>query len=724
MNNSYSLFFILVFLLPLNELSANHKEWTKISDSYLFQNQYDSALFYIKKAQHNAKELKDEILFHRLLNKEGFILARNSEFDSAWLLHEIVFDFAFDNELLDMQHETNYHFGVTKVIMGLFEEAEDYFKRAADYFESKRIPNKEYLGRIYNNLAFIYTLNKDYDRAMIFLNKSVIQFESKEFIHYQAVNSSLLALIHVRKKEYESALDNYLKAIDLYNQANYWINRSEVYFGLVEIYHELGNETQERIYIDTLKQLLETKITPVERQSINGFLASYYEKRKDLATAYPYFKAKVMIEDSLQIVDRIETIANIEFRNYNDLQEQKINLLEAQLYTQRQYNQMQKLFLFIAVIVSIYLTGFILVFRKVIKQKKISEEQLKLKNDQLSEKNSQIDLTLNRLVQSEKMALLGRLSAGIAHELNNPIGAIKGNIELVKHLSLVEMETFVKIMKSLNQDELHEFTLIISEIKSGFDTREGESGLDDKRLARNVRQFFESVNILNKEVVIDYFIDLKIDRDLNRFSHIYSLENNVELLELLVSLIDRNNALNTSLIAIDRISKILGSFKTYSFKRGWEEFNNFNLASNIDTILNLHKNILTGVTINRDVDHSLVVYGIPDEMSQVWSNIISNAAYAMNYNGELSIVVRKKGTDKIEVSISDTGGGIKTVAGADIFEPFFTTKPEGEGSGLGLDISKKIIEKHGGTIQCKNNDRGAVFIVLLPLTVDSNHGES
>jgi len=723
MSKFFCLFLSVGLFLASSELTANHKEWTKKSDVLLYQNQFDSALYFIKKSQQNAKELKDEILYHRLLNKEGFILARSGEFDSAWLLHKLVFDFAIENELLDIQHETNYHFGITKLIMGLFEEAQDYFKVSSDYFESKHIPNKEYLGRIYNNVAFIYTIYKDYDRALVYLKKSVSYFESQEFMHYQAVNFSLFALINVRKKEYESALENYLKAIDLYNKTNYWINRSEVYFGLVEIYRELGNSVMEKNCIDTLKQLLETNVTPVEQQSINGFLASYYENRNDMASAFQYFKAKVNIEDSLQIVERIKSIADIEFKNYNILQEQKINLLETQLYTQKQYNQMQKLFLFIALIVSIYLTGFILVFRKVIQQKKISEAQLKIKNDELTEKHLQIELTHNRLVQSEKMALLGRLSTGIAHELNNPIGAIKGNIELVQHLSLIEMDMLVKIFKGLNPSELMEFSLLISEVKVGFEM--GDTNWDEKRLAKNVRQFFEPVSISNKDLVADYFIDLKIDKDLNRFANIYSLENNVEVLELLVSLIDRHNSLKTSLIAIDRIAKILGSFKTYSFKRGWEEFQNFNLAKNIDTILDLHKNILTGVRINKDIDYSLMVFGIPDEMSQVWSNIISNASYAMNYNGELTIGLHKKGKDKVEVKISDTGGGIKIAENANIFDPFFTTKPEGEGSGLGLDISKKIIEKHGGTIQWKNHDLGAVFIVLLPLNIDSNnYGES
>jgi signal transduction histidine kinase len=107
----------------------------------------------------------------------------------------------------------------------------------------------------------------------------------------------------------------------------------------------------------------------------------------------------------------------------------------------------------------------------------------------------------------------------------------------------------------------------------------------------------------------------------------------------------------------------------------------------------------------------------PDELNQVWTNLIHNALQAMNYQGTLTIDVTTTIDQQAKISITDSGSGIPEEIQSKIFEPFFTTKPPGEGSGLGLDIVKKIIEKHHGQIEVKSIPGQTIFTIYLPINL-------
>jgi signal transduction histidine kinase len=123
-----------------------------------------------------------------------------------------------------------------------------------------------------------------------------------------------------------------------------------------------------------------------------------------------------------------------------------------------------------------------------------------------------------------------------------------------------------------------------------------------------------------------------------------------------------------------------------------------------------------GVTVVRDYAEDLpVVEAIPGELNQVWTNLIDNAVDAMEGAGTLRITVRGV-EDGVVVEIADTGPGVADDVAAHAFEPFFTTKDVGKGTGLGLDISRRIVvERHGGDISLESRDGGAVVVVRLPL---------
>jgi signal transduction histidine kinase len=117
------------------------------------------------------------------------------------------------------------------------------------------------------------------------------------------------------------------------------------------------------------------------------------------------------------------------------------------------------------------------------------------------------------------------------------------------------------------------------------------------------------------------------------------------------------------------------------------------------------------------------VYAFPDEISQVWMNLIHNALQAMDYHGDLTIEVRGKEQEEepaVEVIITDTGCGIPREVQGQVFDPFFSTKRRGEGTGLGLDIVRTIVRRHGGQIDFTSTEgEGTSFRVRLPLESDT-----
>jgi len=156
--------------------------------------------------------------------------------------------------------------------------------------------------------------------------------------------------------------------------------------------------------------------------------------------------------------------------------------------------------------------------------------------------------------------------------------------------------------------------------------------------------------------------------------------------------------------------------KNYSHRQSDDVKVLTSLTDNMETVLTIYHNQLKyGVEVSKNYQSNLPeINAFPDELNQVWTNIIHNAIQAMNNKGTLDInIIRNNGT--IDVSITDSGPGIPADIQAKIFEPFFTTKKAGEGSGLGLDIVRKIIEKHEGTIKVDSVPGKTTFTVSLPV---------
>lgn len=189
----------------------------------------------------------------------------------------------------------------------------------------------------------------------------------------------------------------------------------------------------------------------------------------------------------------------------------------------------------------------------------------------------------------------------------------------------------------------------------------------------------------------------------------------IDLLQMAYKLSGLQRSAQTIGIATDRASKVVFALKTYAHPSQSSNRVALDLIASLDTALTLYQNqFKRGVDVIRLYEPIPSIEGYPDELNQVWANLLQNALQAMDYRGTLTLRVWQQG-EQVRVHVTDTGVGIPAEIQAKIFDPFFTTKAAGEGSGLGLNIVKKIVEKHHGQITLTSSSGCTTFELSLPI---------
>jgi signal transduction histidine kinase len=244
------------------------------------------------------------------------------------------------------------------------------------------------------------------------------------------------------------------------------------------------------------------------------------------------------------------------------------------------------------------------------------------------------------------------------------------------------------------------------------------SAKEKRQFKRALIRQLEVQDIENSDTIADTLVDLGVYDDISLFLPLLQDPDSKTILKTAYQLASLQKSTTTIRTAADRAAKVMFALKTYSHYQSSEHRVEANLTEGIETILTLyHHQLKHGVELIRNYEAdlpSIICY--PDELNQVWTNLIDNALQAMKNKGIITIDVRRQ-AHQIQVSITDSGKGIPLEILQKIFEPFFTTKAPGEGSGLGLDIVKKIIEKHQGEIKVESIPGQTTFTVFLPFNV-------
>ncbi|MCQ1550111.1 MAG: ATP-binding protein [Candidatus Accumulibacter phosphatis] len=288
-----------------------------------------------------------------------------------------------------------------------------------------------------------------------------------------------------------------------------------------------------------------------------------------------------------------------------------------------------------------------------------AEEALRRHQQQLEElvgqRTTQLQQANEQLLQSEKLASIGQLAAGVAHEINNPIGYVHSNIG--------SLEGYIEDL----------FDMI-----GMYEKAESSSTFPDFALA--LRQKREA-------------IDLEF------------LKEDIPML------------MRESREGIDRVRKIVQDLKDFSHVDSSNEWQWANLHAGIESTLNVVRNeVKYKADVVQEFGDIPEIECLPSQLNQVFVNLLVNAAHAMGEQRGQITIRTGNGSDSVWLEFADTGSGIPEEIQARIFDPFFTTKPVGKGTGLGLSLSYGIIQRHNGTISVRSRTgEGTVFRIVLPI---------
>lgn len=322
--------------------------------------------------------------------------------------------------------------------------------------------------------------------------------------------------------------------------------------------------------------------------------------------------------------------------------------------------------------------------------------------------------------QDEKMMALGKLSAGLAHELNNPAAAIvRGSNSLLKHLQLAP-NTLKKIVSvKMTEEQVdavnNKFFEVLARKEKPILTLMQRTGMEDE-----LADCLQGHGVDNSQELAENFIEFGFScEDTDNIASIIPPDDLNAVLNWL------NNNLETERMVIDireasqRIEKLVSSVKNYTHmdRDRDKQFADIHLGiRNTLTMLD-YKMKKGNIRLHEEYDTSLPpVKAYIGELNQVWTNIIDNAIDAMEVNGkgELQITTRRDNTC-VEVSIADNGTGIPATIQNRIFEPFFTTKQIGKGTGLGLDVVRRIVDQHGGSLRLDSHEGRTAFVISFPI---------
>ncbi len=619
-----------------------------------------------------AKEIEFDII-ELIAHKEndnflGLIastMATNYRERGRWVLaiEYYIKSLEFTDQMDDLELLARIHFwlGISYENLNMNSKAADSYTKSISVL--KELQDTTNIYNAYSTLVFPLISLKRYDEARKYMDLSLHDTITVNRIYILARYKDAEAQILRDQGRYAEAIPVFNKAFDQFNQLEY--NRWAPPFMklyLAECYLKIGDNNmalKEGLKCLEIENALNSDNTVVKRK-ISILLSEIYEQMHDPVMAYKYLKMHQELRAESDRLDEANRIADAEVRSILDKSQKEIDELEKEKLKQEQESKIQRLWIFsiAGALISAVILSFILYRNNQNKQK--ANALLKEQKEEIESTLEKLESTQSQLIQSEKMASLGELTAGIAHEIQNPLN-------FVNNFSEVSSELVDELQEELNMNNPDVAREISNDIKQNLD-KINHHGKRAEGIVKSMLQHSRSGS--GKKEPTD--INALCDEYLRLAYHgMRAKDKSFNA--------DFKMELDNSLPKINVVPQDIGR-----------------------VLLNLINNAFQAVS--QETAHHSDPKHREGKMSKV-------------YLPEVALSTRKV-NGKIEISVKDNGPGIPDEIKDKIFQPFFTTKPTGQGTGLGLSLSYDIITKgHNGHLVVETAEgKGSQFIIEIPLT--------
>ncbi|MEM9299384.1 MAG: tetratricopeptide repeat protein [Bacteroidota bacterium] len=572
-----------------------------------------------------------------------------------------------------------------------------YFKRVLALDANNQLDGIE---GTYSNMGLVYKELGHYDSAQLFFQK-VFHFcsQKKSCDQTTLVETQIgMGACFLEMKQFDKARKYYSIALNISEENDFKIKLPIIYRHLALLNIEIGDLELGKYYLQKSQKLvIEMNMRPWLSMNENLY-AKIYSSLGDFENAYRYQKRY----DSLQeVLIGFKVSSRIAAMEREAERKEKVLLREKETRALKSRNQ-----LFVGSSAGIFILSSIAFFFY------RSNRFRKRANQQISVTLEELKTTQDQLVAQEKMAALGQLVSGISHEINTPLGAIQGLIQPVNDYFAFVTSQLNQWLKVVPEDH---HTLILELMKQYREGKPHFNAQEKRAVRKTLKNSLAEFRIEASKLTIEYLFDIGVTELNTSWEQILKLPNHEAIVKLIHSVVMHERSTSQMGSVVNKIAKMVSALQTYSQpERSAEVKVAIDLRENIDQVLVLLENqFKKGVQLIKNYPKTLApIQGNPEALNQVWTNLLINAIQAVEGKGTVEVEIEET-AQQITVSIKDDGYGINEEDKDNIFEAFYTTKKRGYGTGLGLNIAKKILEGHGGTISYELKSDSTIFIVSI-----------